>query len=205
LSQFGFREKETVSEFVFRERESFRSFQNPDHLKRTSHITPSLCYLLTHAHRSIGYRNHSPQLLTESVVKLMYLRVYDSRDSSRQPAPSPSLCYSLTHTHTSIGHQNRNPQLLAPEGGWILKGGWNYRISPVSVRQEEIVFLCPLPPASPTPHSLLHTKTCYRSIFGLTGPGSTRWSGSRVPVLPGEVVHLLWDTGHLLETDISSI
>ena len=38
---------------------------------------------LTHAHRSIGYRNRNPQPL--------YLRVYDSRDSSRQPAPSPSL------------------------------------------------------------------------------------------------------------------
>jgi hypothetical protein len=43
----------------------------------------------------------------------MYLRVYDSRDSSRQPAPSPSLGYSLTHAHRSIGHRNRNPQPLA--------------------------------------------------------------------------------------------
>jgi hypothetical protein len=43
----------------------------------------------------------------------MYLRVYDSRDTSRQTAPSPSLGYSLTHTHRSIGYHNRNPQPLA--------------------------------------------------------------------------------------------
>jgi hypothetical protein len=43
----------------------------------------------------------------------MYLRVYDNRDSSRQPAPSPSLYYSLTHAHRFIGYRNRNPQSLA--------------------------------------------------------------------------------------------
>jgi hypothetical protein len=75
--------------------------------------SPSLCYLLTHAHRSIGYRNHNPQVLGESAARLMYLRGYDRRDISRQPAPSPSLCYSLTHEHRSIGYRNRNPQLLA--------------------------------------------------------------------------------------------
>ena len=32
----------------------------------------------------------------------MYLRVYNSRDSSRQPAPSPSLCYLLTHAHITL-------------------------------------------------------------------------------------------------------
>jgi hypothetical protein len=52
---------------------------------------------LTHAHRSIGYRNRNPQLLAESAARLMYLRAYDSRDSSRQSVPSPSLCYLLTH------------------------------------------------------------------------------------------------------------
>jgi hypothetical protein len=62
----------------------------------------SPCSSLTHAHRSIGYRNRNPQLLTESAARLMYLRVYDSRDSSRQPAPSPSLCYSLTHAHSTL-------------------------------------------------------------------------------------------------------
>jgi hypothetical protein len=77
--------------------------------------SPSLCYSLTHAHRSIGYRNHNrnPQSLSESTARLMYLRVYDNRDSSRQTAPSPSLCYSLTHAHRSIGYRNRNPQPLA--------------------------------------------------------------------------------------------
>ncbi len=44
-----------------------------------------------------NYRN-IPQTLTESVTRLIYLRVYDSRASSSKPAPSPSsLCYSLTH------------------------------------------------------------------------------------------------------------
>jgi hypothetical protein len=45
----------------------------------------SLCSSLTHAHRSIGYRNRNPQLLAESTVRLMYLRVYDSRVSGRNP------------------------------------------------------------------------------------------------------------------------
>ena len=43
----------------------------------------SPCYSLTHAHRSIGYRNRNPQPLADSPARLMYLRVYDSRDSSR--------------------------------------------------------------------------------------------------------------------------
>ncbi len=69
---------------------------------------------LTHAQgdRSIGYRNHNPQLLAESTARLMYLRVYDSRGRSRQTPPSPSLHYSLTHTHRSIGYHHRNPQFL---------------------------------------------------------------------------------------------
>jgi hypothetical protein len=74
--------------------------------------SPSLCYSLTHAHRSIGYHNRNPQPLVDSVVRLMYLRVYDSRDISHQPPPSPSPCYPLTHAHRSIGYRNRNPQSL---------------------------------------------------------------------------------------------
>jgi hypothetical protein len=54
-------------------------------LARAPALSP--CYSLTHAHRSIGYRNRNPQLLGESTVRLMYLRVYDIRDSSRQPTP----------------------------------------------------------------------------------------------------------------------
>jgi hypothetical protein len=42
----------------------------------------------------------------------MYLRVYDSRDSSRQTAPSPFLHYSLTHENKSIGYHNHNPKPL---------------------------------------------------------------------------------------------
>jgi hypothetical protein len=53
------------------------------------------------------------QSLTESATRLIHLRVYDIRDSSRQSVPSPSLFYSLTHTHRSIGYHNRNPQPLA--------------------------------------------------------------------------------------------
>jgi hypothetical protein len=51
--------------------------------------------------------------VTFHAARLMHLRVYDSRDSSRQPAPSPSVCCSLTHVHRSIGYRNRNPQPLA--------------------------------------------------------------------------------------------
>ena len=64
--------------------------------------SPSVCYSLTHAHRSIGYRNRNPQPLAESAARLMYLRVYDSRDSSRQSVPSPSVYYSLTRAHSTL-------------------------------------------------------------------------------------------------------
>ncbi len=75
-------------------------------------LIDSLCYSLTHTHRSIGYRN-IPQPLADpaSGSKLIYLRVYDSRVSSSKPAPS-SLCLTLTHTHRSIGYRNI-PQSLA--------------------------------------------------------------------------------------------
>ena len=58
--------------------------------------------MLTHAHRSIGYRNRNPQPLADSSARLMYLRVYDSRVSSHQPPPSPSLFYLLTHAHRTL-------------------------------------------------------------------------------------------------------
>jgi len=68
---------------------------------------------LTHAHRSIGYRNRNPQPLAEYAARLMHLRVYDNRDGSRQSTPSLSLFYSLTNEHRSIGYRNLNPQTLA--------------------------------------------------------------------------------------------
>jgi hypothetical protein len=74
--------------------------------------SPSLGYSLTHAHRSIGYRNHNPQPLAESAVRLMYLSVHDNRDNSHQTTPSPSPSYPLTHTYRSIGYRNHNPQPL---------------------------------------------------------------------------------------------
>ena len=43
----------------------------------------------------------------------MHLRVYDSRDSSHQSAPSPSQGYSFTNAHRSIGYRNHNSQILA--------------------------------------------------------------------------------------------
>ncbi len=52
--------------------------------------------------KDIGYRNRNPQSLSDSSARLMYLRVYDSRVSSHQPAPSPSLCYLLTHAHITL-------------------------------------------------------------------------------------------------------
>ena len=70
--------------------------------------------LSSHAHRSIGYRNRNPhQPLTDSSARLMYLRVYDSRDISRQPVPSPSLSYSFTQGHRSIGYRHHPPQPLS--------------------------------------------------------------------------------------------
>jgi hypothetical protein len=44
---------------------------------RQSAPSPSLDYSLTHAHRSIGYRNRNPQPLVESTARLMHLRVHD--------------------------------------------------------------------------------------------------------------------------------
>jgi hypothetical protein len=69
-------------------------------LSRTPELSPS--YSITHTHRSIGYRYRNPQLLTGSAARLMYLRVYDSRDISRQPAPS-TLVLDLRITHDRMG------------------------------------------------------------------------------------------------------
>ena len=71
--------------------------------------SPSPRSSLTHAHRSLGYRN-KPQPLAKS-ARLMYLGVYDSRVSSCKPAPSPCPRSSLTHAHRSIGYRNK-PQPL---------------------------------------------------------------------------------------------
>jgi hypothetical protein len=68
----------------------------------TPSYPPSLFYSLTHAHRSIGYRNPNPQPMSDSSARLMYLRVYDSRVSSHQSTPSPSLCYLITHAHSTL-------------------------------------------------------------------------------------------------------
>ena len=61
--------------------------------------SPSLCYSLTHVHRSICYRNQT-QPLAEDATRLMYLRVYDSQDSSRKSShpTRPYTPRSLSHT-----------------------------------------------------------------------------------------------------------
>jgi hypothetical protein len=70
--------------------------------------------VLAHTYTQVHWLlNRNPQPLAESPPRLMYLRVYDSRDNSRQPEPSPSLSYSFTHSHRSIGYRHRNPQTLA--------------------------------------------------------------------------------------------
>jgi hypothetical protein len=74
--------------------------------RKTAPSPSSLFYSLTHSHRSIGYHN-IPQPLTDSVTRLIYLRVYDSRASSSKPVLFPSsLFYSFTHSHRSIGYCN---------------------------------------------------------------------------------------------------
>jgi hypothetical protein len=66
-----------------------------------------------HVHQHYPHAPHShmhtgplvirdPQPLSESAARLMYLRVYDTRDISHQPASSPSLCYLLTHAHITL-------------------------------------------------------------------------------------------------------
>jgi hypothetical protein len=78
-----------------------RVYDNRDN-SHQSPPSPSLCYSLTHVHRSIGYRNLNPQSLSESVTRLMYVRVYDSRDRSHQSVPPPSQYYSITHAHNTL-------------------------------------------------------------------------------------------------------
>jgi hypothetical protein len=75
--------------------------------------SPFFMQLQINTQNKQNFRHRNPQPLAGSATRLMYLRVYDSRDSSRQSAPSSSLYYSLTHAHRSIGYRNHNPHLLA--------------------------------------------------------------------------------------------
>ena len=56
-------------------------------------------YSITHTHRSIGYRNRNPQLLSESAARLMDLRVYDNRDTLASLHP-PRPYDPRSHMHT---------------------------------------------------------------------------------------------------------
>jgi hypothetical protein len=96
--------------------------------------SPSLCYSLTHAHRSIGYRN-IPQPLDDSVARLIYLRVYDSRDGASEPAPSPSPPSSLTHVHSIQTPTLPTPTLLTcTQFLWFLSRLTRSRVSGVTNR-----------------------------------------------------------------------
>ena len=70
------------SDFAFFIRQKRNKQKNRDNSIQ-SPPSPYICYSFTHTHRSIGYRNHNPQSLGESTVRLMYLLVYDIRASSR--------------------------------------------------------------------------------------------------------------------------
>ena len=79
----------------------------------------------SHGHRYIGsgscnkplalvllLQNKQPQPVSESTVILMYLRVYDSRHNSGNPAPSPFPRSSLTHSHNIHSPTLPTPTLL---------------------------------------------------------------------------------------------
>jgi hypothetical protein len=104
--------------------------------------SPSLSYSLTHPHRSIGYRNRNPKVLTESGTRLMYFRFYDSRDSSRQSEPSPSLWSSDTHQYRSIGYHNRNPQPLSESTTRLM---YLHVYDNRDISLQSTVWLCTLP------------------------------------------------------------
>ena len=60
------------------ETNAFMLYDNRDSSRQPA-PSPSLCYSLTHAYRSIGYRNRNSQPLAESDVRLMYSRAHDRR------------------------------------------------------------------------------------------------------------------------------
>jgi hypothetical protein len=74
--------------------------------------SPPLCYSLTHAHRSIGYRNLNPQSLSESVVRPMYLRVLQCQSTYLLPARTLPVRILLTHTYTQHPPRATTPTLL---------------------------------------------------------------------------------------------
>ena len=87
-------------------------YSTSDHrVERVPVLSP--CSSLTLPHWSIGYHECNPQPLTESSSRVMYLRVYDSRDF-------PSLWYSFTHTHRSIGYLHLNPQSLTESSSRLM-------------------------------------------------------------------------------------
>jgi hypothetical protein len=74
---------------------------------KTTPSPSSLWYSFKRSHRSIGYLN-IPQPLDDynSVVRLIFLHVYDSRTTSSKSTPSPSSLYWLVHTCTKDTHPN---------------------------------------------------------------------------------------------------
>jgi len=65
----------------------------------------------TYAHRCIDCLKSTWYNSTKS-VRLMYLSVYDSRDTTFVTTPSPSPRSSLTHTQSCIGYHNPTWQII---------------------------------------------------------------------------------------------
>jgi hypothetical protein len=74
-------------------------------------VIPQSCLCLHREGRPLSYRNPTWHILPTS-ARLMYLSVYDNRDSACVPAPSPSPRSSLTHAHRCIGYRNPTFHIL---------------------------------------------------------------------------------------------
>ena len=61
-----------------------------------------LCYSLTHAHRSVGYRNKPKLGLNPPRDLCIYLRVSHRRDSSCKVTPSHTLHVPILIAHTTL-------------------------------------------------------------------------------------------------------
>ncbi len=139
-----------------------------------SHIHTGLLVIGTTTpicHRSIGYRNRNPQPLTESVSRLMYLRVYGSRDSSHQTSPSPSLWYLITHSHNTLPTTITYTQVL-----WFLETLIINNNSPLEgssdAKGSDFFFFAPV---SPSPRPILFTV----QFLLQTLPGNTLTVGTK--------------------------
>ncbi len=56
----------------------------------------------------------SNRVYTKTPASLMYLSMYDSRDSTSEPVPSPSSHSSHTYVHRCIGYHNATNRHFIP-------------------------------------------------------------------------------------------